>query len=147
MPPVPVGHGAYDAAGALSLAFTKGMLGEAARAFAQRVEGRWPSGRHWFGRGGWIGAIMQLLGQLENTAFVLDHWAATPAPNDETAIAIRWSLTGRHAHPGIWGEASGRDLLVLAVSHFRVARGKIIEDITDFDELAILRQIAGGLGA
>jgi hypothetical protein len=33
------------------------------------------------------------------------------------------------------------------MSHYRIRAGAIIEDYTVFDELAVLRQIAGGLGA
>jgi hypothetical protein len=35
---------------------------------------------------------------------------------------------------------------VMVVSHYRLRAGQIIEDITVFDELAVLRQISGGLG-
>jgi predicted ester cyclase len=35
----------------------------------------------------------------------------------------------------------------MAVSHFRMCDDNIVEDITVFDELAIMRQVAGGLGA
>jgi hypothetical protein len=34
----------------------------------------------------------------------------------------------------------------MAVSHYRIRAGAIVEDATVFDELAVLRQIAGGLG-
>ena len=48
---------------------------------------------------------------------------------------------------GVWGPASGRDLLMLAISHYRLRARAIVEDLTVFDELAVLRQICGGLGA
>ena len=41
----------------------------------------------------------------------------------------------------------GREILIMAVSHYRLRGRRIVEDVTVFDELAILRQIAGGLGA
>jgi predicted ester cyclase len=68
-------------------------------------------------------------------------------PHDEIAVALRWSMAGRHVRTGIYGPATGRELLVLAVSHYRLRQGRILEDITVFDELAVLRQLAGGLGA
>jgi len=37
--------------------------------------------------------------------------------------------------------------LLMAVSHYRLRQGVIVEDITVFDEVAVLRQILGGLGA
>jgi hypothetical protein len=47
----------------------------------------------------------------------------------------------------VWGAPSGKEILILAVSHYRIRAGAIVEDVTVFDELAVLRQIAGGLGA
>ena len=79
--------------------------------------------------------------------FRLDHWAARPLPDGDVAVALRWRLSGIHGGLGVWGAPSGRELLILAVSHYRLRGGRIIEDITVFDELAVLRQVAGGLGA
>jgi hypothetical protein len=62
-------------------------------------------------------------------------------------VALRWSLCGRHVQPGVYGPPTGRDLLVLGVSHYRLRGGRVLEDVTIFDELAVLRQLAGGLGA
>jgi hypothetical protein len=62
-------------------------------------------------------------------------------------VALRWSLAGSHKGTGVWGEPSGRELWLLAVSHYRLRGGVVIEDATVFDELSVLRQIAGGLGA
>jgi predicted ester cyclase len=36
---------------------------------------------------------------------------------------------------------------VLGVSHYKVRDERVVEDVTVFDELAMLRQLAGGLGA
>ena len=62
-------------------------------------------------------------------------------------MALRWSLAGRHARQGAYGTATGRELLVLGVSHYRLRNGRVLDDVTVFDELAVLRQLAGGLGA
>ena len=145
--PPDTGHPAFRPARMLSLAVDEALMGQAAEILLTAVEGRWPSGRRWFGRGGWIGAVNQLVSVLDGPRIVVDHWAATPLPHDETAVAIRWSLCGRHARAGVYGAATGRDLLVLGVSHYRLRNGRVIEDATVFDELAVLRQLAGGLGA
>ncbi len=90
---------------------------------------------------------MQLCAALHDVRFRLDHFAARPLPYGDIAVALRWSLVGVHRGTGVWGRPSGRELLLLAVSHLRLHRGLIVEDITVFDELAVLRQVAGGLGA
>lgn len=145
--PPPPDHPASTLATMLEMAVNGANLGEAAKSLSSGVEGRWPSGRRWFGRGGWIGAVNQLTAGLETPRLVIDHWAANALPHGDTAVALRWSLAGRHVRPGVYGPATGRDMLVLGVSHYRLREGRVVEDVTVFDELALLRQLAGGLGA
>lgn len=121
-----------------------GHGGEAAvcfsrRALAIRSALVWP--------GGWVGAMNQLTAGLESPRLVVDHWAASALPHQDLAVALRWSLAGRHTRPGVYGAPTGRDLLVLGVSHYKVRDERVVEDVTVFDELAMLRQLAGGLGA
>ena len=143
----PADHPAAPVAAALDLALNQHMFGDAAQIVAASVESWWPSGRHGFGRGGWIGCLIQLVAGLYDTRWVLDHWAARPLPDDEVAVALRWWMTGRHLVSGQWGNATGKDLLVLGISHYRLRGGRVIEDVTVYDELAVLRQLNGGLGA
>jgi len=143
----PSDHPACGPMTMLQLAVNDGQLGEAATRFSVSAEGSWPSGRRWFGRGGWIGAINQLTATLTDPRIVIDHWAATLLPDDDIAVALRWNIAGQHTTAGVYGAPTGRDLLVLGVSHYRLRGGHIVEDFTVFDELAILRQLAGGLGA
>lgn len=146
-PPPPADHPAFAIVQMLLRAVNDAMLGEAAETLSVAVEGRWPTGRRWVGRGGWIGAVNQLGSTLEAPRMIVDHWAARPLPHGDVAVAIRWSLAGCHERAGVYGAPTGRDLLVIGVSHYRLREGRVIEDITVFDELAVLRQLAGGLGA
>ena len=143
----PAGHPAAVPAAMLATAFGDDLYGEAALAQSPAVELRWPSGRHGLGRGYWIGCLLQLRTALHDAAFRLDHFAARPLPDGDVAAALRWRLAGRHGGAGVWGAATRRDVLVLAVSHYRLRGGRIVEDVTVFDEVAVLRQVAGGLGA
>ncbi|MGH6787664.1 MAG: ester cyclase [Novosphingobium sp.] len=144
---IPPDHPSVGPAAMLALAFREDNFGAAAEALSSCVELRWPSNRHGYGRGYWIGCLTQLRGSLHDIAWRLDHVAARPLPDNDVAVALRWSLAGHHSGGGAWGQASGRELYILACSHYRVRAGSIVEDATVFDELAILRQIAGGLGA
>ena len=141
------GHPAARVIAMLRLAFAEDMMGEAALGLANSVELRWPSGRIGVGRGYWIGCVTQLRAMLHDCAFAAQHAAARPNPDGSIALAIRWSLAGHHRGLGPWGPPSGRELLIMAVSHYRIEQGLISEDVTVFDELAVLRQVAGGLGA
>ncbi len=144
---IEVGHPAAIPAAMLTRAFRSDHFGEAAEALSAAAEIRWPSMRHGFGRGYWIGCATQLRAVLHDVSFTLDHAAARPLPHGDVAVALRWSLAGRHGGGGVWGPATGRDILIMAISHYRLRGGMIVEDVTVFDELAVLRQVAGGLGS
>ena len=143
----PEDHPASIPARALRLALVDDLYGDAAQALSPAAEVRWPSNRWGFGRGYWIGCWLQLRAALHRVHFRLDHWAARPLPDGDVAVALRWRVTGVHLGQGVWGSPTGREILILAVSHYRLRDGRIIEDITVFDEQAILRQVVGGSGA
>jgi hypothetical protein len=144
---IEAGHPAESIARMLRTAFVEDLFGEAAALFSPSAEIRWPSRRHGFGRGYWIGCATQLSNALHDRAFRCEHVAARPLPHGDIAVAVRWSLAGVHKGTGAWGEPSGRQMWLLAISHYRLRGGMIVEDLTVFDEVAVLRQIAGGLGA
>lgn len=143
----PPDHPAAAPAKAYALAFNSDLYGEAAHTYSPTVEVRWPSGRKGYGRGFWIGCLQQIRSALHRAAFRVDHWAARPLPNGYIAVALRWSFVGTHAGSGIWGQPSQKDILVLGISHFKVRADVVVEEITVFDELSVLRQVLGGLGA
>jgi SnoaL-like polyketide cyclase len=145
--PIARDHPAEIPAAMLRQAFREDLYGDAAAALSPAAEVRWPSMRHGFGRGYWIGCATQLRSVLHDVAYRLEHAAARPLPHGDVAVALRWSMTGCHAGLGVWGPPTGRDILIMAISHYRLRHGVVVEDVTVFDELAILRQIAGGLGS
>jgi hypothetical protein len=144
---ISAGHPAALPAAMLVRGFREDLYGEAGAALSPAVELRWPSNRHGFGRGFWIGCMTQIRSCLHQPAFRLEHVAARPLPDGDIAVALRWSLAGIHGGSGLWGRATQRELLILAVSHYVIRAGAIVEDCTVFDELSVLRQVAGGLGA
>lgn len=80
---------------------------------------------------------------FEDRAIRIDHVAVNPVsadPADGQEVAARWWLAGRHAGTG-FGPATGRDLLLLAISHWHLVGGAIAEEVTLFDEVALWRQI------
>ena len=143
---MPADHPAEIPAAMLAAAWRDDLFGDAAMALAPAAEVRWPTNRHGWGRGFWIGCLTQVRGALHDVSYRLEHIAARPL-GDDIAVALRWAVTGTHKGGGVWGDASGRNILISAVSHYRLRGGLIVEDITVFDELAVLRQIVGGLGA
>jgi len=143
----PPDHPAASVARALRKALVEEQFGAAAEVCSRSIEMQWPGGRRGCGRGAWIGCLLQLRMPFDQPFFAVDHWAARPRPDGDIAVALRWWLLGRHGNDGVWGKASGHELVVLAISHYRLRAGRIIEDFTLFDDVGVLRQALGGLGA
>lgn len=103
---------------------------------------RWfgPGGRRLFGWGEITGWFTALVGTFGDIATSVDHVAAS-----DDQIAVRWSMAGSHDGPALYGPPSGRKIYILGVTHWRIADCVIIEETTVFDEIALLRQIEGGL--
>lgn len=98
-----------------------------------------PGARRLFGWGeitGWYVALIATFGDL---TLRIDHVAAV---DDE--IAVRWSATGTHDGCALYGAPTHRPVYLLGVTHWRIAAGVIVEEHVVFDEIALLRQIAGG---
>ena len=104
-----------------------------------------PGGRRLFGHGEAIGWWAAFLGTFAEPRVRVDHIAWQPTHNGGLDIALRWELAGHHAGPALYGAPSGRDCYVLAVTHWRIDAGKVAREWTVFDEVALLRQIEGGL--
>jgi predicted ester cyclase len=99
-----------------------------------------PGGRRLFGWGEITGWYTALIGSFGNARVHVDHIAAI-----DDMIAVRWELAGTHDGGALYGSASGQPVYILAVTHWRIARGVIVDEVTVFDEIALLRQIEGGL--
>ena len=140
-------HPAHGPARLLYAALRDDLYGEAARQVSPSIEVRWPTGRYGWGRGYWAGCLVQLRAQLHRFSMAVEHWAARPLPRGDVAVALRWSACGVHAGTGPWGPPTGREILVAGSSHYVLRNGRIVRDQTVFDELAVLRQVHGGLGA
>lgn len=75
----------------------------------------------------------------------IEHIAEVPYLGEARDVAVRWSLAGWHAHEGPYGMPSGAPLLILAVSHFRIINGRVREEVTIWDDIAVMRQVAGAV--
>jgi len=114
------------------------------QAYAPSATQAAPGGRRLIGHGEIIGWWTAFLSSFGDAQLVVDHIAVQPVsadPADGIDIAWRWTLAGHHDGPALYGPPSGRPVVVLGVSHWRIVRGVIAAEATVFDELAILRQV------
>lgn len=103
-----------------------------------------PAGRVLFGHGEIIGFVVHILGAISDARVSVDHVSAIPYAAEGHDVAIRWTLAGTHDGPGLHRHPTGLPLLILGVTHQRVVAGRVIEEWTVFDELALLRQMYWG---
>lgn len=120
------------------------MFGKVRDVYASNAVYNGPSGRKLNGHGEIIGNIVNLMAALPDARMSVDHVCAIPCGDKGTDIAVRWTLAGNHEGGGLYGAPTGRRIMILGSSHWRVFNGKITEEWTVFDELAVLRQIYGG---
>jgi predicted ester cyclase len=99
-----------------------------------------PGGRRLFGWGEITGWFTALVGSFGDARINIQHVAAV-----DGMIAVRWELAGTHDGGALYGTASGQPVYILAVTHWRVAYGVIVDEVTIFDEIALMRQMEGGL--
>ena len=115
-----------------------------AAAYAPQARVTLPDERHALGHAAIAQARAAIFDCFTGGTFTLDH-VGSVIEGPYTDIALRWSYTARHSADGRYGAASGPDIYILAVTHLRTIGGQIVEEWTVFDELALRRQIAGGL--
>ena len=99
-----------------------------------------PGGRRLFGWGEIAGWFVALIGSFGDARINIQHVAAV-----DDMIAVRWELTGTHDGPALYGPPSGERIYILGVTHWRIANGVIVDEVTVFDEVALMRQMEGGL--
>ena len=103
-----------------------------------------PSGRSLFGHGEVVGWLMHLTAAMPDARMCVEHVCAIDYFSRGHDIALRWSLVGTHAGPGLHVPPTGRPVHILGVTHWRVVDDAVLEEWTMFDELAVLTQLYGG---
>jgi len=135
----PAGDAAAFAAALFDAVINHRRFGVVRDAYSPAVRWSGPGGRRLFGWGEVTGWFTALIGSFGDLVVRVDHVAAV---GDE--IAVRWTATGHHDGPALYGVPSGRAVYLLGVTHWRLFAGQIVEETTVFDEIALLRQIEGG---
>lgn len=120
-------------------------FGRVREAYSPAAHWSGPGGRRLFGWGEITGWFTAIIGSFGDARLMVDHVACVGAGKGQHDIAVRWRLTGTHDGGALYGPASGERCFILAVTHWRVAAGKIVDEVTIFDEIALMRQMEGGL--
>ena len=71
----------------------------------------------------------------------LDHVAARPFDDEGMDLSVRWSMRCTHAGEYLGQPATGKILLILGISHWRLHARRVLREWTIFDRLAVLAQM------
>ncbi len=80
-------------------------------------------------------------GALHADSFTVEHLVANPRPARATAIAMRWRAKTQHCGGGRYGEATGRAVEVLGISHAEVEDGRVVREWILIDDVALWMQV------
>lgn len=85
--------------------------------------------------------FQQLRDAIDVKGVSVDHIAVQPADSAGLHVAVRWTVAGRHR--GEYQELASTDkpVFILGASHWRIEAGKITQEWTVFDSLAVLSQM------
>ncbi|RME80437.1 MAG: hypothetical protein D6775_16215 [Caldilineae bacterium] len=108
---------------------------------ASTYTGHLPGGRELYGRGDLKAHILAMLAAFPDAALSIDHFCALAGGSDRYRTATRWTLSGTHLGPGVYGPPTGRRVSILGISHHLVADGCIQQEWTVYDEFALLKRL------
>jgi predicted ester cyclase len=115
-------------------------FGRVREAYSPAAHWSGPGGRRLFGWGEITGWFTALIGSFGDARIHIQHVAAV-----DDMIAVRWELAGTHDGGALYGAATGEPIYILGVTHWRIEYGVIVDEVTVFDEVALMRQMEGGL--
>jgi hypothetical protein len=101
-----------------------------------RVGARHPYGRDLYGPAQVKESLETLISPLSDIQVSLDHICEIPYLGEARDVAIRWSIAAKHLE-------TQADIYILGVSQFRMIRGRIREEVTMWDDVAIQRMLEG----
>ena len=120
------------------------MFGTIRKVYAPNVQFHGPKMREAYGVGAVMHQTMGLVGTIPDMAHQVHHVCSNPSEEGGDKVAVRWTMEGHHLGYGSLGDPTGRRLFVMGMSHFHVKDGRIVDEWTVYDELALLAQIKLG---
>ncbi len=111
------------------------------RIYAPEVVVQASAGRVYRGIGQLRSFVMSLLAMFPDLALsVADvYWMGNDA--DGYRVAIRWGALGTHRGNGAYGSPTGRQVHIWGITQWRIADGKVSDELTLFNEFGILMQL------
>ena len=118
------------------------MFGLIEQAYAPQVMWHGPRMKDLYGTAMMTQQLMGLIAMIPDAAWIPHHICSIEKSNEGgSKIAVRWSLEGHHTGHGALGAPTGKPLFVMGMSQFHIVAGRIREEYTLWDELALRVQL------
>jgi predicted ester cyclase len=124
--------------------YNKRMFGRIKEIYAPQAQWHGPLMKEIYGRAGVLHQTMALVGSIPDCAFTPQHICSVPCEEGGEKVAVRWTMEGHHLGWALLGKPTGHRIFVMGITHLHIVDGKIVEDWTLYDELAMLTQIKLG---
>ncbi|MFN3313996.1 MAG: ester cyclase [Hyphomonas sp.] len=129
------------AAAALETLWCMRDPGRLASLYDYRVSAAYPGAAGLYGPDQVSDWMAHVLTAFPDARLRIDHVADIAYLGDARDVAIRWAVAATHTGPGRYGPATGAPVWILGISHFRIMRGRVREDVCIWDDIALRRQI------
>jgi predicted ester cyclase len=121
--------------------FNRRMFGTVRRVYAPNAQYHGPMMKELYGSAAVMHQTLAFVAMIPDMAHQVHHVCSVPCEEGGHKVAVRWSVEGHHLGYGSLGEPTGHRLFVLGMSHFHVIDGRIVDEWTIYDELALLAQL------
>ena len=103
-----------------------------------------PLTKELYGRAAVLHQTLALVGSIPDCGWTPQHICSVPSEEGGEKIAIRWTMEGHHLGWGLLGAPTGHRLFMLGMTHLHIKDGRVVDEWTVYDELALLTQIKLG---
>jgi len=118
------------------------MFGRVREAYAPQAMWHGPRMRDLYGPAAVTQQLLGLLAMIPDAGWTPHHVCSVEnSIEGGSKFAVRWTLEGHHTGWGVMGAPTGKPLLVMGMSQFHLKGGRIVEEYTLWDELALRVQL------
>jgi predicted ester cyclase len=125
----------------LHTAWNGRMFGTLRDVYAPHVLWHGPGLRDLYGVSAVIHQVISFVAMIPDATWTAHHVCSVASEEGGVKIAVRWTMEGHHGGHGILGAPTGRPLFVMGMSHFHIVEGRVVEEWTLYDELALRVQL------
>jgi len=118
------------------------MMGDVFKYYAEDAALHASANNERHGQAQIVGFYGAFLGSFSDLKVSFDYSCQQASSRGGDNVAVRWTMAGKHSGQGLFGKPTGAPILIIGESQYRIENGKIQEEWTVFDQIAIMVQVA-----